>query len=308
MANSAIDWDDLRLVHAVIAAGGLSAAARRLGSTQPTIGRRIQALEEKLGLVLFERRNEGYRPTAAATSLFPHLLRMAESAALVQREIQVQADHGDGLVRVAGSSWIGRFLVERLARLRESLPGIEIAIDADGRPPQLGTGDVHLAIFRALPEQPGLKSRIVCRSNYAIYGARNYVKAHPVAATDNRFTACDWVIVDLERAPDGKRENWLSGKIGPKVQVLRTTTTATLLSALEGGAGVGMLPCFVGDASEHLTRVSPVIPEMEHVYRLFLHQDIARAPRVRKTAEAIAALFNADRALLLGSAAAKEGR
>jgi DNA-binding transcriptional LysR family regulator len=302
-----MDWDDLKLVHAVIDAGGLSAAARRLRTTQPTIGRRIQALEEQLGVILFERRTEGYRPTAAAKALLPHLARMAECAALVQRELQVQADQDDHFVRVATTSWVARFLVERLSNLRTALPGIEIAIDADGRPPQLGTGDVHLAIFRALAEQPGVKSRVVCRSAYAIYGTRAYVKAHPAANSGDRFSACDWVAFDTERATQGKEADWLAGQLDSKVRVLRTTTTATLLSALEGGAGLGLLPCFVGDANDRFVRVSPIVPEMEHTYRLFLHQDIARAPRVRKTAEAIAALFAADRGLLLGKAAERKG-
>src|SRR3954451_10709794 len=124
-----LDWNDLKVVHAVIEAGGLSAAARRLGSTQPTIGRRIQALEEKLGIVLFERRPEGYRPTPAANALLPHLERMAEAAALVEREVANRRTGGP--VRVAATSWMGRFLAERLGRLRAALPAVEIAIEAD---------------------------------------------------------------------------------------------------------------------------------------------------------------------------------
>jgi DNA-binding transcriptional LysR family regulator len=308
MGSRMIDWDDLKLVHAVIDAGGLSAAARSLGTTQPTIGRRIQALEEQLGCMLFERRSEGYRPTAVAHALLPHLASMAEAATLVEREIQVQADQGSGLVRVAASSWMSRFLVERLARLRASLPDIEIALDSDGRLPQLGTGDVHMAIFTALPPQPGLKSRIICRSAYAIYGARSYVAAHPAASTEERFTLCDWVMFDLDRVPSLNEMDWFAGRLGPKVRVLRTTTTATVLSALEGGAGLGLLPCFVGDRSELLVRVSPIQPAQEHVYRLFLHQDIARAPRVRKTADAIGALFESERALLLGKSGSPAGK
>jgi hypothetical protein len=223
---------------------------------------------------------------------------MAEAAALVEREVANRRTGGP--VRVAATSWMGRFLAERLGRLRAALPAVEIAIEADGRAPQLGVGDVHLAIFRHLPEQPGLKSRIVCHAAFAIYGARDYVQAHPAASTEARFTECDWAMYDIDRAPWGKGPDWLAGRLGPTVHVLRTTATATLLSVLEGGAGLGMLPCFVGDAHERLVRVSAILPEMEHVYRLYLHQDIARAPHVRETAEAIAALFDAERALLLG--------
>jgi len=295
-----LDWDDLKLLQVVAEAGGLSAAARRLGTTQPTIGRRIQALEKALGVILFERRSEGYRPTTAAQALLPHLARMAEAAAQVEREAAVQADQRGGPVRVAVTSWMGRFLGERMTRLREMLPDIEIGIEADGRRPQLGAGDVQLAIFRTMPEQPGVRSRQLCRAAFAAYGARDYVEKHPAAVSERRFAECDWAMFDVGRAPAGPQPDWLSGRLGAGVNVLRTTTTATLLSALEGGAGLGLLPCFVGDRHSFMIRVSPIVPEMEHVYRLYLHQDIARAPQVRKTAEAIAALYDEERALLLG--------
>jgi DNA-binding transcriptional LysR family regulator len=305
-----MDWDDLRVIHAVVGAGSLSAAARRLGLSQPTIGRRVQALEERLGVVLFERGADGYRPTAAGEALLPHLRAMAEAAAALEREARVQADPGTGLVRVAAGGWTSRFLAERLARLREALPGIDLALDFERQMPDLGGDSVHLGVYAGVPELPGLRSRLVARSAYAVYGTRAYVDRHPEAWTEARIGACDWVIYDSERVRVGSdvdgypldRQLALAGNL----RVLRLTTTDLMLSALLSGAGLALIPCFVGDMDPDLVRVSPIVPAMEHRYRLIVHQDVGRSPRVARAKEAIAALFAAERRLMEGEAGPAE--
>ncbi|MGK9170682.1 LysR family transcriptional regulator [Inquilinus limosus] len=302
------DWDDLRVIHAVAETGSLSAAARRLGLSQPTVGRRVQALEERLGLILFERRAEGYRPTAAGEALLPHLRAMAEAAAALEREARIQADPGTGLVRVAADGWASRFLAERLPRLREALPGIDLAVDWERQVPNLGDDAVHIGIYAAIPDLPGLRSRVVGRSTYAVYGARLYVDRHPSAWTEARMAECDWVIYDWERVGrdiDGYPLE-KQGLLADSVRVLRLTTTDLMLSALLSGAGLALIPCFVGDAHPDLVRVSPLVPAMEHRYRLIVHHDVGRSPRVARAKEAIAALFAAERRLLEGEAGTVE--
>lgn len=306
-----MDWDDLRVIHAVVGAGSLSAAARRLSLSQPTIGRRVQALEERLGLVLFERGTDGYRPTAAAEALLPHLRAMAEAAVALEREARVQADPGTGLVRVAADGWASRFLADRLPRLREALPGIDLALDFERDMPDLGGDSVHLGVYTSVPDLPALRSRLVARSAYAVYGLRAYVDCHPAAWTGNRFDGCDWVIYDRERVGGSSpivAANPVRARLAaiPGSRVLRLTTTDLILSALLSGAGLALIPCFIGDAYPELVRVSPIVPEMEHRYRLVVHQDIGRSPRVARAKEAIAALFAAERRLMEGEAGPAE--
>ncbi|KGM35024.1 LysR family transcriptional regulator [Inquilinus limosus] len=304
-----MDWDDLRVIHAVVGTGSLSAAARRLGLSQPTIGRRVQALEERLGLILFERGADGYRPTPAMEALLPHLRAMAEAAAALEREARVQADPGTGLVRVAADGWASRFLAERLPQLREALPGINLAIDFERIVPDLGGDSVHLGIYTAVPDLPGLRSRLVARSAYAVYGLRAYVDSHPEAWTTDRFDRCDWVIYDRERVGGTSpitAADPVRARLAAAARVLRLTTTDLILSALLSGAGLALIPCFIGDADPELVRVSPIVPEMEHRYRLVVHQDVGRSPRIARAKEAIAALFAAERRLMEGEAAPAE--
>lgn len=304
-----MDWDDLRVIDAVVGAGSLSAAARRLGLSQPTIGRRVQALEERLGLVLFERGADGYRPTAAAETLLPHLRAMAEAAAALERAARVQADPGTGLVRVAADGWPSRFLAERLPRLREALPGIDLAIDFERVLPDLGGDSVHLGVYTVVPDLPGLRSRLVGRSAYAVYGLRRYVDSHPEAWTGDRFDRCHWVIYDRERVGIGvpnPAADPIRARLAAIPGVQRLTTTDLILSALLSGAGLALIPCFIGDAYAELVRVSPIVPEMEHRYRLIVHQDVGRSPRIARAKEAIADLFAAERRLMEGEAGPAE--
>lgn len=306
-----MDWDDLRVIHAVVGTGSLSAAARRLGLSQPTIGRRVQALEERLGLILFDRGADGYRPTPALEALLPHLDAMAEAAAALEREARIQADPGTGLVRVAADGWASRFLAERLPRLRAALPGIDLAIDFERIVPDLGGDSVHLGVYTAVPDLPGLRSRLVARSAYAVYGLRSYVNRHPEAWTEDRFDRCEWVIYDRERVGGtspitAAAPVWARLEAVPGPRVLRLTTTDLILSALLSGAGLALIPCFIGDDDPELVRVSPIVPEMEHRYRLVVHQDVGRSPRVARAKEAIAALFAAERRLMEGEAGPAE--
>jgi DNA-binding transcriptional LysR family regulator len=304
-----MDWDDLRVIHAVVGTGSLSAAARRLGLSQPTISRRVQALEERLGLVLFERGADGHRPTPAMTALLPHLRAMVEGAAALEREARVQADPGTGLVRVAADGWASRFLAERLPRLRQALPGIDLAIDFERVMPDLGGDSVHLAVYTAVPDLPGLRSRLVARSAYAIYGLRDYVDRHPEAWTEDRFDRCEWVIYDRERV-GGRSPIVAADPVRARLAAIpgaqRLTTTDLILSALLSGAGLALIPCFIGDGDARLVRVSPVVPALEHRYRLIVHQDIGRSPRVARAKEAIAELFAAERRLMEGEAGPAE--
>jgi DNA-binding transcriptional LysR family regulator len=298
------DWDDLRVAHAVGETGSLSAAARRLGLSQPTIGRRVQALEERLGLILFERRAEGYRLTAAGEALLPRLRAMAEAAAALEREARVQADPGTGLVRIAAGGWAVRFLTDRLPQLRDALPGIELAVDAERNLPDLGDGAVDIGIYASLSDRPALRSRVIARCAYATYGTHDYVARNPAARTEERSRSCDWVVYDRERVGtdiDGYPDPPI-GPLAPEARVLRLTTPEMMLSALLAGAGLAMIPCFIGDASPALLRVSPVDPAMTHPCRLIVHQDVGRSPRVARAKEAIAALFAAERRLLEGEA------
>src|SRR5271155_2024139 len=125
MMRRAPNWDELRTFVEVARAGSLSSAARRLGLTQPTAGRHIDALEAALGLALFTRSQRGLAPTTAALALAPHVEAMAASAAALARTASGEAAADRGVVRVTASEVIGcEVLPPILAAFRAAYPGI----------------------------------------------------------------------------------------------------------------------------------------------------------------------------------------
>ncbi len=126
------NWDDLRLFAAIAAEGSLSAAARRLKLSQPTMGRRLQALEERMGAKLLERTGGGpgghYVLTPKGAELLPLVERMVEAGEAIERARPDFAEDATGTVRVASGPMTIRFIARRLPELLDALPGIEIEL------------------------------------------------------------------------------------------------------------------------------------------------------------------------------------
>src|SRR5262245_7064540 len=123
-----MEWSDVRVFLAVAEAGSLSAAARRLKLSQPTAGRRIQALERQLGFRLFDRGKDGLALTASGSELLPAATEMARAAEAMERQRPVLEGSLSGVVRIAAGGWMSRFLGRRADELTEGLPGLRIEI------------------------------------------------------------------------------------------------------------------------------------------------------------------------------------
>src|SRR5689334_11508774 len=107
MTDAEAGWDLYRSFLGVVREGSLSAAARHLGLTQPTMGRHIAALERSLGTPLFSRSQNGLVPTQAALALVPHAEAMASAADALVRAASGDADEPKGVVRVTASEYVG---------------------------------------------------------------------------------------------------------------------------------------------------------------------------------------------------------
>src|SRR5262245_10099463 len=113
----ALDWDDLKIVHAITRHGSLNAAARTLSTTQPTVSRRLDALEQRIGAKLFERAASGLSPTALCAGLFESLNHMEEGALAVERRIAARDTGLQGPITVTSLAWFGdNILAPLLAR------------------------------------------------------------------------------------------------------------------------------------------------------------------------------------------------
>ena len=149
-------WDELRTFFEVVRDGSLSGAARRLGFTQPTIGRHIDALEQALGLTLFTRSPRGLAPTPAAIALAPHGEAMAAAAAALARSASSEAALDRGAVRVTASEIIGNEVLPSIfAGFHAKHPGAAIELAVTNRNEDLARGDADVAVRMVRPTQSG---------------------------------------------------------------------------------------------------------------------------------------------------------
>lgn len=298
----ALSWDDLHVFQAVAETGSLSAAGRRLGLSQPTIGRRLQTLEAELGASLFDRLADGYHLSEKGSALLPLVEQMVQASEAIERSRLTLEEAVAGPVRLSTDPWNCHFISRHLDELLGELPGIELEFVTAYSFANLSRREADLAIRNPRPTEGRLASRAVPDSDLAVYGSKQYVEAHPQALTDARYKHCQWIgyVEELDRFASAR---WIAQKTGRQPR-LRYTNATYFVDALRGNAGLAVIPCFVARDEPTLIQVTPVIRELHSDNQwLVVHQDVRHAPRIRLVADRIAGLFQRYRNVLQPSIA-----
>jgi len=302
MSAPSLNWDDLKVFLAVARAGTLSAAARVLGVSQPTVSRRLAALEADLNNRLFDRLPDGFVPTQAGMELQPLAEAMEQAADAVGRRGAALADRVSGTVRISCYELIAQFLTDQMPTLRRRLPDVEFELSVAHIGANLSKREADLLIRECLPDVPGLIARKLGHFAYAIYGATSALPQMPAAHGEARFRDCDWVSYDEDHNYfAGAR--WLLDRLGNRQPVVRVNNGIVLHDLVRNGVGLGILPCFAGDADPALTRLTPPIEQVETELHLIVHDDLRRVPSIRAVIDEIASLFRQQTGPLLGKQA-----
>ncbi len=276
-----LDWGHLRFFLELARSGSLSSAAKRLDVDRNTVARRVAALEEELGLPLFERGPQGWTRTAAGDEL-------SELAGRVEADVLALARHADaqdrtvaGGVRLTTAAHLaGSLLVPAVPRLRERHPALVLEIAADQRAFDLTRREADLAVRFGRPRDTGLVTRKLCDVAFALYAA----PGSPAARRGEPDFAADPFVGNDESLAGLPQERWLE-KVGPeRCVVLRTNTTYSQAAAARLGVGLACLPRYLADADPGLRRLDgPAVPP--HELWLLVHGDLRRTPRVRAVIE-----------------------
>ena len=284
---------------AVAQTGSLRRAARALKLGQPTVARHVRQLEKDLGMRLFERTPDGHRLTPGGQSLLPLGQTMADAATSIERRRAAIGEDGPAGVRIATHEWVARFLAPHLKHLADGTPEISVSLAEMHQEPDLDRHEADIFIRHGLPARGHLVRLGLGTIAAGIYGARTYVDKHPEARTDARWRRCAWVAFD---APHEyfRTMAWLRERLADGTPRVRASRVALQLEAIRAGAGLGILPCFLGDADPSLERLTPPIDELAADYWLLFHPDLRGVPRVRRAADWAVALFKAERATLRG--------
>jgi DNA-binding transcriptional LysR family regulator len=170
------DWNQARAFLATAEAGSLSAAARALGLTQPTLSRQVAALEADLGVTLFERSGRTLSLSQSGLQLLDHFRSMGEAAAQISLAALGQSQAIEGLVTITAGDAVSAYWLPRvLKRLRVQEPGIEIEILASNDIRDLRRREADIAIRHVRPDQPELIARLVRESSAHLYASTAYL-------------------------------------------------------------------------------------------------------------------------------------
>jgi DNA-binding transcriptional LysR family regulator len=294
-----MNWDDMRVFLAVARKGNLSAAARVLKVTQPTVGRRLRTLEQSLSARLFERLPDGFVPTPAGAELLPLAEEMERTADALQRRQATLADRVSGTVRLSIFEHMAQFLTDHIRDLRAHLPEIEIELAVAHQNANLSKREADIVLRECLPESTGLIARKLGQVAYAVYGEAGLIDRNPAARTEARYTGCDWVGFDEEHGYFASQK-WLLEKLDGAAPSVRVNNGLVLHEAVRKGVGLGVLPCFAGDRDPNLIRLSPPLDALTATQHLIVHPDLRRLPSVRAVMDELVVLFKRESPQLLG--------
>jgi DNA-binding transcriptional LysR family regulator len=284
--GDALDWDDLRLFLTVAEEGSFSRASKVLGTTQPTVSRRLAALEARIGGPLFERTAAGADVTARGRAVLSLVETMSRAAASVEQIAKSGARELAGRVAVACGEMVGRLIASRATTLLAAAPDIELEVLTSLRDVNLERGEADIALRNRRPRSANLYARRVAQSRFAIYGAKAYVHDHPEANDERRFTACDWIGYDSPRAK-APSARWLAERIAGAPR-LRFSSNSLILEAAAHRGGLAVLPMHAGETDARLVRVSAPLDDLAFDGYVVTHARSRSLPRVRFVAEALA--------------------
>ncbi|QDC08394.1 LysR family transcriptional regulator [Oceanicola sp. D3] len=191
---AAFDWNQARAFLAVAETGSLSAAARQMGQTQPTLGRQVSGLEEALGVTLIERAGRRAQITSAGRELIPHLKAMEESAGQVALVAAGQAQDLTGTVSISASDMMAtRTLPPIIARLSRMAPELEIELISSNTLSDLTRREADIALRHVRPTEPELIARLVHEQPARFYAASAYLERMGRPESLEDLAAHDWV-------------------------------------------------------------------------------------------------------------------
>jgi DNA-binding transcriptional LysR family regulator len=291
------EWDDARYFLAVHRTRSLSEAGRRLHVNQSTVGRRLRALEEALGAVLFVRTPDGYLLAPAGERLLPRAERVEDAALALEREASGREVSLSGTVRITGpDAFSVRILTPLLAELHRQTPGIDYELLAENRTLSLTKREADISVRTFRPKEPMLVARRICELGSALYAAPAYCAKQGKPHGDD-YEGHAFIGPDDTSWSEGI---WMSRCLAGARVILRTNSTPAQLAAALEGMGIAVLPCYIGDNEPGLLRMTAERVVVRHVW-IAMHRDLQHAGRIRACADFLFGGINARAAELAGA-------
>lgn len=288
------DWDDIKAFVAAAQTGSFGAAARRLRTTQPTVTRRIDDLETRLGARLFDRGLRGVTLTRAGEMVYDRAYTMQRASIDIQR-LALQAQNPEaGEVTIATPEGIGGYILGfEVAEFMRENPGIRLAMDCGFYPDN--PVDPHVDLSIQLSDgggAPELAATPLATLHYCLFASRDYLDTYGAptrleAAAGHRF------IYHAAQAADRSRvSSKTSAFLDLTGPALVMNSSTAMLHAIQRGAGIGAIPTAILQVAPDLVMLD-IPPLASTTLWLCHHREAVESPRVARVAEWLASIFDA---------------
>lgn len=280
VSESDFDWTLVRSFLAVMEAGSLLGASKRLRATQPTIGRHIAQLESQLGCALFERTGRGLSPTRLAYRIAEDAQRMAEGAHGVARVIAGSREDVSGSVRISASQTMAVVVLPGvIGRLRAANPQIQVELQATDAVANLLRREADIAVRMVMPEQGSVIARRLGASKVGAYASRDYVQRRGQPASPAELLQHDLIgLLDDDAILRGFAERGIPAT--RESFAVRTDDSLMVWQLVRAGLGIGFLPDTVAKRDPSLVQLLPEVGPTMPVW-LVVHNEIRGNPAIK---------------------------
>ena len=300
-----LDWDDIRFFLSIARHGNLSAAARELHVSQPTVGRRLASLEANLGVRLLDRTPEGYVLTLAGTDVHEKAERLESEAQSLERTVGGRDTRLSGTVRVTcAETMAAHILAPCFAALQQQHAGVVVELIPDPRELSLSMREAELSVRLTQPSQHDLIVKRIGSLAFGLYASPAYLERHGDLDFESGC-AGHRLIAQLDDIQDAPQFQWLADLTPRATIAFRTSSHEAAVSAAVHGSGLACLGRFRADHEQGLTRFVPSLPAPTAGIWLVVHKDNRHTTRIRAVMTHISDWIRSQRGALMPAGSAE---
>ena len=253
-----MDWDKLKIFHAVTQAGSFTKAAEVLNLSQSAISRQIQSLEYEIKTTLYERHARGLSLTENGEVLYKTANEVISKIKDVESDLMDKKDKPSGKIVVTTVVGFGGiWLTPRIQEFMEKNPNIEVELIVTDQELDLSTREADIAIWMRQPKQLNYIQKKIIDINYHIYGSSKYLEKHGVPRTVKDLDKHKLITYGRGTPSPLSQKEWIL-KLGTKTKrksVMKVNNIYALLLAVDSGVGLAALPDYMVTGRSGLVKV-----------------------------------------------------
>ena len=293
---NSLNWDRLKILKYALEAGSISAAARALNVSQPTVSRQLRALETELGVSLFDTAPEGIFATDDGERLLPLLREMEQTATKLQQTVGSTSQ--PNIVRITCGSWMGSYLSKNIEFVLGSNQNLTVEILSTKSFLDIQRREADISICNTRPSRGSLKFKRIGRIAYAVYCSVEFAKRSGLTKNEVNLNDLNWATLTPE-FDSFSSSKWVANTIN-RPPLVRCSSVLNLLDAVESNKVIALLPLFAaGNSRKYFQLCDPIQFDDDYGWITFA-EDARKKPMTNMVIENLLQLFSRDRNLLGG--------